>query len=182
MKPLAHLYTHACPSICACLLILLLALFLKPLHAQEAAQLAQATSVEAPQVPSIAVPYPYTISGQVIDHEGMPLAFAIVVIYEGDLIRFGTQADEDGKFRLTIEWDQEELGELEMVARYMGDQTERIRLKANAIENLLIEFPEPPKIDCICTPFISHYPLEYRGSGMRIAPAYRYVNWEFEQW
>lgn len=58
------------------------------------------------------------LTGQVLDKDEEPLQFTTIVVYEGDLTRFGTQTDENGEFRI----DSVQQGIYRVEARYLGSK------------------------------------------------------------
>jgi hypothetical protein len=56
------------------------------------------------------------LAGKVLDRDGAPLGFASVVVYSGDLVRYGTQTDAAGTFSIQPVTP----GEYRVEARYLG--------------------------------------------------------------
>jgi hypothetical protein len=58
------------------------------------------------------------LTGFVSDRDNAPLGFTTIVLFQGDLVKYGTQTDEDGKFSLQVA-----SGLYRVEARYLGSST-----------------------------------------------------------
>ncbi|GAB4402466.1 MAG: hypothetical protein OHK0039_00510 [Bacteroidia bacterium] len=56
------------------------------------------------------------LAGKVLDKDGNPLGFATVIVYSGNLVRYGTQTDTDGRFSIQPVTP----GTYRLEARYLG--------------------------------------------------------------
>lgn len=78
------------------------------------------------------------ILGAVLDHQGYPLENSTVVVYSDDMVRYGTQTDENGKFFIASVTN----GIYKIEARYLGgkESINGVLIKTKQTKNIQIQF------------------------------------------
>ncbi len=80
------------------------------------------------------------LAGKVLDQEGNPLPFTTVVVYEGELVRYGTQTADDGTFSI----QPVAPGIYRVEARYLQGRKalDNVSVIANQTRNITLTFEE----------------------------------------
>jgi len=125
---------------------------------------------------------PHTVSGRVVDHEGEPVSYAMVILYAEDQFWAGTHTDENGKFTLSFDWHSETLSGVMIEARFVDNVSDRLPVTAKTRQPILISLPEHRIGGGDVIPTVSEiFPLEHNRSGMLISPSTSGTYWVIRQ-
>ncbi|MEM7374892.1 MAG: TonB-dependent receptor [Bacteroidota bacterium] len=85
------------------------------------------------------------LAGKVLNNQGGPVGFTTVVVYEGDLVRYGTQTAEDGTFSI----QPVQPGTYRVEARFLGNakSLENVVVSAAKTRNVTINFQQDYTIE-----------------------------------
>ena len=87
------------------------------------------------------------ISGKILDNDGNPVAFTTVVVYQGDLVKYGSQTGENGNFSIQPVTP----GTYRVEARYLGKtkSLDNVSVIAGQTRDVVINFSEALTLDVV---------------------------------
>jgi len=128
---------------------------------------------------------PFTLEGKVINSHDEVMPFVTIVLWEDDLVRFGTVTNEQGEFSFSIpwgnEWVNDRIENLTLEARYLGGRYPTT-LAGYAEDDILIEIPRVQREPQGCVFEDPIDPMVYSSTGMQISRLSPTDYWSVSIW